>query len=613
MAIINDIKLPEDIKELKKKQLHELSEDVRQIITETSRSKDIHFSSNLGIVELTISLLRVFDPEKDYLLFDTGHQTYPYKILTDRRERFNTIKEENGISGLMNMNESKYDKYSPGHSGNILSIASGIYQEQIENNKNKKGLYINDKSIVTIVGDGAFANGLSFEALNDIGYRKEPIIIILNDNDMSISKPVGSLSNILNKARATKFGANTEAFCRKVFSERLYNWIYNFCKRAQYELFGKNYFEHLGFEYIGPIDGHNIKKMDNMMKRAKWLARQGPVILHIKTKKGKGNLAAEHDQSGDYHSLVKHDVKSYGKFATDKLIKLMSADNKIRVINPAMTNASNCDLIEKKFNHRFTDVGIAEEHAMSKSSGMALVGLKPYVYIYSTFLQRSYDQLLHDVSRLKLPCNILIDRADIAPSEGSSHHGIYDVAFLKTLHNPIITSCRNIKQLNRLIDFTKDNKDSIFAIRYPKSDVIKLDINDKYEIKFGEWEYMTKNPKAKTCIISFGPFVNAIYATFVNKYDIDIINAVFITGYKEEEIKKIFKKYENIIIYERIYGDKGLASDFYKFKAINNLSNKIIAMNYHGYLEHGTIKSIDKQQKMDLDSIDEVIKKVIGK
>ncbi len=612
MSIINDIKLPQDIKLLKKKQLSELSSDVRQIITETSKSKDLHFSSNLGIVELTISLLRNFDPIKDTILFDTGHQTYPYKILTDRKNKFNTIKEENGISGLMNMNESPYDKYSPGHSGNIISVASGLYQANSESNKDAKGFYKNNKHIISVIGDGASANGLAFEALNDISYYKEPLIIIVNDNDMSISKPVGSMSKILAKARRTTLCKIAEGFFRNILKESAYNKFYNFVNRIQWMFGGKNIFEHFGIEYIGPVDGHNIKKLDNAMKRAIWLAKQGPVIIHVKTKKGKGNVAAEHDTSGDYHSLVRDGIKTYGMHATDKLIKLMNKDKMIRVINPAMTRSSNCDLIANKFPKRFYDVGIAEEHAFSKSSGMALAGLKPYVYIYSTFLQRSYDQLLHDISRLKLPCNLLIDRADIAPSEGSSHHGIYDVAFLKTLHNPIITSPRNIEQLNQLIDFTTKNKDRIFAIRYPKSDFIKFDLNENHQIKFGEWEYL-KESNAKTCIISFGPIINMIYSSFVNKYNVDVINAIFITSYNENEIKKVFNKYDNIIIYERLYEDHGLASDFYKYKSIHNLSNKIIAMNFDKHIEHGTSKSLDKKHKMDMNSLDEVIMKVIGK
>lgn len=604
--LIKKIKHPNDIKEFNNKDLIELAKEIRELLIDTAKVNEIHFSSNLGIVELTMMIFKVFNIDNDKILYDTGHQTYVHKILTGRYNEFPTIRKEGSLTGFMNMNESKFDHYSPGHSGNILSVASGMYQAFAQNNKVGKR-YINNQNIITVIGDSAFANGLNFEALNDVSFKKEPIIIILNDNDMSISKPVGHMSKVFSKIKNSWFFHFIERAIRLIFNyNTMYFWIYNAYNWIQWRITGKNLFENLGYQYIGPVDGHNIKALENALSRAKWFARQGPVIVHVRTKKGKGVIEAENDNCGSYHSSSKGFNKTYGMHATDKLLQFMKKDKSIMVINPAMSTASNCQIIENEFPDRYFDVGISEEHAISKAGGMNLAGLKPYIYMYSSFLQRTYDQLLHDITRLNLHCTLLIDRADLSGGDGSSHHGIYDIGFLKTIHDVIITSPRDINQLNILLEFSHKNNESIFAIRYPKSDALKLDPSS--DINFGQWEFIYTPQNATTVIISYGPYINLILKNICEKYNIALINAVFITNYDQKLLNDICQKYENILIYERIFGNNGLNLDFCEYITNNHLKNNLYSMHYKHVVEGGSTDALDKRNKMHYENIIDLLK-----
>lgn len=611
MSILDKINNDNDVKKLSIKEQKKLASEVRNLIIETSKQIPLHLSSNLGIVELTISLLKNFNLKNDKILYDTGHQTYVHKILTGRKDRFNTIRQEGGLKGFVSMDESEYDHYSPGHSGNILSVASGIYQSIKEKNKdNKKMKYHNNSHIVAVIGDAAFANGMAFEALNDIAFNQEPIIIILNDNEMSISKSVGALSKHLSNLKDSRIFRFVERGLRHVLNfNKLYYFIFNSYNWIESKIFSKNLFQNLGFHYIGPIDGNNIKKVNKSINRAKWFAKQGSVILHVKTKKGNGLNEAEQDRQGDFHSYSsKQNDKSFGVAATDKVLDMMEKDDKIFVINPAMTRSSNCEKIIEKFPKRYIDVGIAEEHAISKASGMSLAGIKPIVYIYSSFLQRAYDQLLHDVSRLKLPVTLLIDRADISGGDGPTHHGIYDVGFLKTIENTTITAPRNINQLLQLLELSQKNKNNIFCIRYPKWYFNNNDYDNNYKIIPGCWEHVV-NKKSKTVIVSYGPYINKIIDSTQN-INVDIINAIYINDYNEDNIKNLFKKYKKIIVYERIKTNNGIVSDLYKYKAKNNLKNEIIEINYYNKnVDSGSTDGIDKRSNMSIENILKAIKK----
>ena len=600
---LKNIDNPSDLKDLDFKKLKVLCDEIRDTIIDVSKYNDIHLSSNLGIVELSTMILKVFDIENDIILYDTGHQTYVHKMLTGRKDKIYTIRKEGSLCGLMNMKESKYDHYSPGHSGNVLSVLSGMYQKYARENKdNIKQKYHNKKNFIAVIGDSAFANGLTFEALNDVSFSNLPLIIILNDNGMSISKSVGALSEVLTKTKGANFFHNLEKLCRNIFDfNKTYYWLFNTFNWFEHRIVGKNLFENLGYYYIGPINGHNVKELDKFLKRARWFAKQGPVILHVKTKKGKGSVESENDQCGSTHSFTLKNNKTVGMCITDKLIELMNDDPSIYALNPAMSYASNCHLIFEKFPDRYHDVGISEEHAISKASGMSLRNLKPYLYFYSTFLQRGYDQLLHDFARLNLNCTILLDRCDLSGGDGSSHHGIYDVGMLMSINNTIITTGRTMEQIYQLLKLSYKNKKGIFVIRYPRLIGEEYDSKIIKTIKFGDWEMFEKH-KTKTIVITYGAYTNKILKEIYDKQAVNVANAIFINNYEENILEKILKKYQNILVYERVFNDC-LANDVYKLSNKLKTKNNIISMHYKNIIENGSTDSLDKQHDMDINAI----------
>ena len=606
MKILSNYKNINDLKKLDNKQLNILANEIREYLILLSNKKEIHLSSNLGIVELTIAILLEFDLLNDKVLYDTGHQTYVHKMLTDRLNRIETIRDTNGLSGLMDMNESKYDHYSPGHSGNIISVLDGMYsKDKFSNKHNKLKQYFNKKYYVCVIGDSAINNGISLEALNDVSYSHDPLIIIINDNGMGISKSVGNIAKLINEMKLTKNFFKVEKLFRKMlkfsksyyFIEKVYHTMESIFK-------DKNFFENLNFKYIGPVDGHNIDKLRLALEKAKWFSHQGPIIVHVKTLKGKGNKFAENDQVGEYHSKTLNKKSTFGKISYENLSKKLKNDKSIRILNPAMNIGSgfNQMLIDKI--PEYEDTGISEEHTISKASGMALVGLNVYCLFYSTFLQRSYDQLLHDCSRLNLNIKILLDRSDISGGDGPSHHGIFDVGYLKSIPNVEIMCPRNYEQLNYLIDYTYYNKSNkIQVIRYPKSVYVENSIPSQLK-NFYEFEHLIDKPNNKCVIISYGPYIDKIYNSIIdNNLEIDLINAVWLTYYNQEELEKIFNKYSYILIYERIFGSFGLFHDFLHFKNRRNLSNKIELMSFNDFVGNGVNSDLDILNKMDIENI----------
>lgn len=592
----------EDFKQMKIKRLLELSKLLREKIINISQNKSAHLSSNLGIVELSMALLYVFDSPNDKIVYDTGHQSYIHKMLTNREDKISTIRETNGLSGFQDPNESDHDFISSGHSGNILSICQGF----IENSDN------NSKIIVPVVGDAAISNGLSFEALNNIAYNKTPMLIVINDNGMSISKNVGALHKMMSKFQMSKSVFLIEKILRKMlfkktWTRKIYWFIYDSFSKVSKFFKGKNFFESLGFHYFGVIDGNNLRKTINVLKRVKNLIPFGPIILHVKTVKGLGYKEAELDDKGLYHSLKLNNnnhnvaIQSYGQVAANFLEKLIQHDNKIKIINPAMTLSTNFLNLSKNFPNNYEDVGIAEEHAVAKASGMALANKKVFVSIYSTFLQRSYDNVLHDVARLGLPIVFLVDRCDLSYADGDTHHGIYDVGFLKSIPNTIITCASNKFELERLILLGYQNKSNPFFIRYSKEECIDVDI--KKEFNFGSWLYVSQTKGAKTCIISYGDMVNDLKNKIANKA-IDLINAIFITNYRKENILKILSNYKNIYVVEKVYDSNCLADDLLIIANQHKLTCNIKKINItSSKIGFGSKKDIDKKLKIDLDSI----------
>lgn len=562
--IINQINSYNDFLKIDKSNYELLANEIRELIIELAKTKEIHYGSNLGIVELSIALSSSFNLNHDKIIYDTGHQSYVHKILTGRKNLIQTIRDDQGLSAFTDMEESKYDFYSPGHCGNTISLLAGIS----ENNKNNYN--------VTVIGDSSLNTGVSYEGLNISSFYNANNIIVLNDNQMSISECVGSLNKSFNYKELTK-----------------------------------GYFNALGYEYIGIIDGHNFNELFKSFELAKKLIdNKKNVIVHVKTIKAKGDAIACLDKLGNSHANTLKTKPSFGEIAAKNLAKKLKSDNDLYILNPAMNIGTGFIDLYKNKHPRYYDTGISESHTLSFGSGLLLDNKKVIFLYYSTFLQRGYDQLIHDISRLNLKPIILIDRADLATGDGPSHHGTFDVGFLKTIPNTKICSPRNYEQLNKLIDYAYTNLDNknnndIICIRYPKSVFINSNIESTDNIQ--EFEYLINN-NSNNLLISYGPYIDVISNYFKeNNIDCDIVNSIWINNIKKDELHKLFSKYKKIICYERIYSNLGLANELLLFKNNYHLQNELIIMNYQSFPKKGSLKTVDSQLNMDLDAI---IKKI---
>lgn len=598
--ILSLISNPDDLKKLDIKQLELLSKEVREEILSVSRHKNLHLSSNLGIVEISIGSLVSFNLPNDKVFYDTGHQCYTHKILTGRKNKFHELRETDGISGFPDLDESKYDLYANGHSGSSLSVALGM----LENNK--------DNFVVPIIGDASIANGQSFEALNNFDIKNKRLIIVLNDNGMAISKSVGAIARALQKIKLSSLFYGTEKAAKKIFSPKKdNNWfftkLYNGYNFLEQKISGKNIFQVLGYQYVGPVDGNDMKKVLKAFDKAKWYSLQGPVVLHFKTKKGFGLDSALNDVLGEYHSYeIDSTQHTIGKTICEYLIGKTKDNKLIHVINPAMTLNSGFDSFQRLLPNNYHDVGINEEHAISFATGMSLNGLKPIVNIYSSFIQRGFDQILNDWSNLSLPITCLIDRADLSAHDGISHHGIYDVGMLKQMDNACIVSFRNSKQMKQLIDIALSQKKYSYFIRYTKN-YFGLETKSNYDISEFQWEKIIEKDH-DTIVVSYGPYINRIWEAMVNKdAQADLVNAIYINKYDEKWLRYL-SKYKKVIVYERVKNNQ-LANDILNYFNEKAISSEVIAMNYQDRVEFGKLEDLDKKAKMTVNDIIAQIKK----
>lgn len=592
----------EKLKKMSHEELLFLASDVRDKIIALSKIKNIHLASNLGVVELTIALLFSFDSPNDKLVFDTGHQTYAHKILTDRWDRFESIREDGGISGFQNEYESNHDIASFGHSGTVLSFCQGLIESHIDSSN----------FIIPIVGDAAISNGISFEALNNISFNRTKIIIILNDNEMSISKNVGALHKVLAQFKTTSFFLRSyrivnKLFNKKGFSKKIYTFLYKTYSFLENIFTGSNIFQNLDFIYIGPINGHNIKQMIKALNSAKYFSTTKAVILHVKTKKGFGLEQAINDEIGHYHSSFQtsDSLLTFGKCSANWLSKLISSNTmNVKVLNCGMTLATGFWNFSQDYPKNYEDLGIAEEHAVAKAIGIHYAKVCVYVVMYSTFLQRSYDQI-HDISRLNLPICFLIDRANISYGDGDSHHGIYDISFLKSVPNSIICSPSNKGELEQLLEHSLTNKNGPFFIRYSNDQCIDLPVQ-KFNI--GDWIEIISNNNKKL-IISYGICINDIIDNIKDK-GIDLINAIYITSYDKDKVLQYLKKYKEIYVIEKCYYENNLYTDLvsiiYENKINANIFSYCIKTNKIGF---GSKITIEKKLNIDISEIIQEIQK----
>ena len=471
---LDKIKSPRDLDDLNDEQLKELATELRYDVIETVSKTGGHLGASLGVIELTVALHKIFDSPKDKIIWDVGHQSYPHKILTGRRDQMSTLRKKDGLSGFTKRDESKYDHFGAGHSSTAASAGLGMSIGRDLKNK--------DNHVVCVVGDGAMSAGQAYEALNNAGAEKSKLIVILNDNDMSIARPVGAMSSYLARLLSGKtyFGLRKALkIITSAFSKRFKD------KAGKAEEFirdivsGGTLFNELGFYYVGPIDGHDLNVLLPVLKNVKNSKYNGPILVHTVTKKGKGYKPAE-DSGDKYHGVGKFNVVtgeqakttaktlSYTKVFANTLIKHAENDTKIIGITGAMPSGTGMDIFGKKFPDRMFDVGIAEQHAVTFAGGLATEGYKPFVAIYSTFLQRAYDQVVHDVAIQKLPVRFAIDRAGLVGADGPTHAGSFDVAYLSTLPNFVVMAASDESELVRMINTSVNINDRPSAFRYPR-------------------------------------------------------------------------------------------------------------------------------------------------
>ena len=500
MSILSEINLPKDLKKLSFSELQKLNDELRDYTIEIVSKTGGHLGASLGVIELTTALHYVFDAPRDKIIWDVGHQTYPHKILTGRKNKIHTLRKKNGLSGFTKRSESIYDPFGAAHSSTSISASLGITAARDILNKNF--------DVISVIGDGAISAGMAFEGLNNLGHLNKNSLIILNDNEMSIAEPVGAMSKYLVKLLSSKSYENFRDIIKN-FTKRLPNEVGEFAKKTEGYfkgyLTGNTLFEELGLNYIGPVDGHNLKLLVQLFKKYKKKELHGPVFLHLITQKGKGYKPAE--QSKDkFHGVSSFDVKTgvqnkskvvtYTNVVSDTLLKLAKKDKKIVAITAAMPSGTGLNKFQEKYPLRFYDVGIAEQHAVTFAGGMTTESIKPFVAIYSTFLQRAYDQVVHDIAIQSLPVRFLIDRSGFVGADGATHAGSFDLSYLCCLPNFIIMAPSNGEELKNMIKLAQSINNKPSAIRYPRDFAYEYNNNNNFQkILIGKGKILKKGKK----------------------------------------------------------------------------------------------------------------------
>ena len=599
---------PSDIKGLDEEELNLLANDVRENIIESCAKNGGHLSSSLGVVELTVALHHFFDLPKDKVIFDVGHQSYAHKILSGRL--LDNLRQDGGVSGFQKRNESDFDPYEAGHSSTSISAAMGLATARDLNNENY--------NVIAVIGDSSLSNGLAYEAINNLGTFKHKVILIINDNNQSIGKAVGYSSNGWEKFRLSKgYLRRKERYVRVMkktaFGRGIYkvtSAIKNFFK---YVVTRQNQFQNMGIYYISNIDGHDISALEKAFKYA--LNAPSSVAIHITTIKGKGYEFAEKDDQGEWHGVSPFDIKtgeplkkpneneiSWSAVYANLVDTYMQKDEKMVVINPATVIGSHLCEVFDKYPERTFDVGISEEHAAVLASGMAVNGLHPYLSVYSTFLQRSYDEISHDIARMDTNVTMLIDRVGLPGNDGETHEGIFDVAYLNTIPNVAIAMAKDQNEAASLFEFS-NKYERPFALRYPRGRTIKQDNIEVKPLKLGQWCIENQSNNGPV-IISCGPVIKELKERFDNY---QIVNAIFQKPIDGEMLKTLLNK--DIVIYDMYGTEEGFASIV--IDELNKLGyqKKIKTLCVPSdFISHGSIKEQIDKLYLDLDSLEKLIK-----
>ncbi|MFR5507999.1 MAG: 1-deoxy-D-xylulose-5-phosphate synthase [Clostridia bacterium] len=614
--MLEKINYPKDLKKLSIEEKETLAIEIRKYILEIVSKNGGHLASNLGVVELTIALHSVFNFPEDKIVWDVGHQTYVHKILTGRKENLKTLRKLNGIAGFPKTNESKYDNFNTGHSGTSISAALGMARARdLKNERN---------SVLAVIGDGAMTGGMALEALNDVGYSKTKMTIILNDNEMSISKNIGGLNMLLSKLRTKKTYTKSNISMKKIINKvpvigkPTVKVIQRLKRSIKQLIIPKMFFEDIGFTYLGPVDGHNIQELENILRLSKQI--DNPVIIHVLTKKGKGYSIAE-ENPDKFHATAPFNIetgkagkekkKDYSKVFGDKLVELARENEKIVAITASMKDGTGLTKFSKEFPKRFFDIGIAEQHALGLAAGMAIEGTIPVVPIYSSFYQRGYDQVIHDIAIQNLPVIMCVDRAGIVGADGETHQGLLDMAFFRLVPNLTIMAPKDFKELEEMLEFAiKLNKPVI--IRYPRGGEedykFQASTNSEYtKIEEGKAEILKEGKDIS--IIAIGKMVSRAMkiAEELEKENIntDVINARFLKPLDIKTIKNSITKTKKVITIEDGTIINGLATAIKELIIDENLRDiKLECFAYPDkFIQHGSVQELEEIYDLDEKSI----------
>lgn len=614
---IKKIENPRFLKQLNIDELNQLSQDIRDFLIENISKTGGHFSSNLGIVELTVALHYVFDSPKDKFLFDVGHQAYVHKILTGRAPMFNKLKKYGGMCGFQNRHESIHDPWEAGHSSTTISGATGL---AIARDLKKENF-----EVISIIGDAALMSGESLEALNFLGGIDTKVIVILNDNNMSISRNVGGLSNFLSDVRMSyKYNQAksnyTEILSQSAFGQKIFDVTKRVKDKVKRKILQNTPFSQFDLDYIGPVDGHNIEELIRALETVKNLDHS--VVLHVLTKKGKGYEPAEKDRSGIYHSVGAFDIvkgihpvldqekHSWSQSVSDHVEYLMNKHDDICVITPAMITGSCLQRIFKNYPDRSFDVGIAEEHAMTLAAGLSQGKEFPFLSVYSSFFQRAYDQLNHDIARMNLPCLIGIDRAGLVGGDGATHHGVFDIGLIAPIPGVIIMAPKDEEEAQKMINTAYQNKDHPYVMRYSKNKVIDTHQHTDETIKVGQWELIKEMEDAAINVVTYGYNVLAVLKMAETDHlPINIINARFIKPIDKDMLERMSDK--PIIVYETdlMNGSLGSIMSLYYEKNHINVDMSFIGIDDH-YVTFGDNESLYKKEHISLNDLKNKIEEI---
>ena len=598
--MLEKIKSSEDVKKLSKQEKTELAEEIRKYILEVVSENGGHLASNLGVVELTIALHSVFDMSKDKIIWDVGHQSYVHKILTGRKEQLKTLRKLDGIAGFPKTNECEADCFNTGHSSTSISAALGMARARDIKKENN--------SVIAVIGDGALTGGMAFEGLNDAGCNKTKLTVILNDNEMSISKNTGGLSMMLSKIRTRKSYTKPNISAKKVIlkipvvGKAVVRIVQKFKGSIKQLVIPKMFLEDIGFRYLGPVDGHNEAELERMLNITKQL--DGPVLLHVITKKGKGYKIAE-ENPDKFHATGPFDLKTgepkkakgldYSKVFGDKLVSLAEKNKKIVAITASMKDGTGLKDFAEKFKNRFFDVGIAEGHAIGMAAGMATNGIIPVVPIYASFYQRGYDQVIHDVCMQNLHVVLCSDRAGVVGADGETHQGILDLSFFNIVPKLVIMAPKNFKELEDMLEFAIDYNGPIY-IRYPRGGEESTKIDKEEKIELGKAEKLAEGNDYT--IVALGKMVQRAYeiSNILKKEGIGVgvINARFLKPFDEENIISWIGNSKVITIEDNIIKG-GLGSTVLEALKKYHKTNELKMLGYPDeFIKQGTVDEIEK-------------------